>query len=66
PNPSNGNFTIEGNGIENAVITIFNNLGTIVRQYKSGDDVTNRLSAGVYFVEVAANGKLEMKKLIVQ
>ncbi|RZJ70779.1 MAG: T9SS type A sorting domain-containing protein [Flavobacterium sp.] len=66
PNPSDGNFTIEGNGIENAVITIFNNLGTIVRQYKSGDDVTNRLSAGVYFVEVTANGKREIKKLIVK
>ena len=66
PNPSDGNFTIEGNGIEKADITILNNLGMIVRQYKAGDDVTNRLSAGVYFVEVTANGKLEIKKLIVK
>ncbi|RZJ64879.1 MAG: T9SS type A sorting domain-containing protein [Flavobacterium sp.] len=66
PNPSNGNFTIEGNGIENAEITISNNLGKVVKQYKTGDDVTNRLSAGVYFVEVAANGKREVKKMIVK
>ncbi|RZJ70780.1 MAG: T9SS type A sorting domain-containing protein [Flavobacterium sp.] len=66
PNPSDGNFTIEGNGIENGQITIYNSLGSIMKQYNIRDEITNVLSAGVYFVEVNANGKREVKKLIVK
>ncbi|RZJ64878.1 MAG: T9SS type A sorting domain-containing protein, partial [Flavobacterium sp.] len=66
PNPSDGNFTIEGNGIENGQITIYNSLGSILKRYTIGEQVTNVLSAGVYFVEVSANGKREVKKLIIK
>ncbi|RZJ61589.1 MAG: T9SS type A sorting domain-containing protein [Flavobacterium sp.] len=67
PNPSDGHFILQGDAIAGAQITIYNQLGTVVRQYNVDDRSSEQhLSQGVYFVEISANGKREVKKLMIK
>ncbi len=67
PNPSEGSFTIQGDDIESAQVTIYNTIGRIVSGTHIGKQSrTFDLQQGMYFVEIVANGKREVKKLVVK
>ena len=58
PNPSNGQFTVEGNGI----MTITNTLGQVVFRNEVIERETVTLEKGIYFISI--NGM--SKKLVVR
>jgi hypothetical protein len=69
PNPSNGLFTITG--IEqNAIISIYNTLGELVKSIPSSDYNTtidlSDYSNGIYFIKIKSNKGESIQKLIKQ
>lgn len=70
PNPAHNNFTISGNGLEYADVTITNVLGAIISQHKIGNDTkfdynSSNLLPGVYFVEIRKDGESLVKKIVI-
>ncbi len=67
PNPTTGHFTLQGEGIENAQVTVYDAMGKVAGRYEGMDGLaTPVLAVGIYFVEIIANGKREVKKLVVK
>lgn len=75
PNPTNGDFTINMNGVttNNVKITMFNVIGKLVYETEAetnnGEFIkeisTNQLSNGVYFIKVNADNKDYTKKVVI-
>jgi hypothetical protein len=71
PNPTNGDFTLEGNDIEQADIKVINSLGQEVwvnlnKMNNRVDATTRNLSAGIYTVIVTTEGNRITKRLVVK
>lgn len=74
PNPSNGEFTVNMNGLksENAKVSVYSLIGKLVYESdvetSSGNLVkdinVNQLSNGVYFIKVSADNKEFTKKVV--
>ncbi len=66
PNPSNGDFFIEGNG--KVQIEICNSLGEIVfaKQGENKIAVNEKFSTGIYFVKISNGEKVQIKKLAIE
>jgi Zn-dependent metalloprotease len=71
PNHNNGNFTIKISGqIEPYTVEIFNNFGGLLGYVNCHDGLVNinrtNLNSGIYYVRITMNGKVAVKKVIVQ
>ena len=68
PNPSNGNFTIKANALEN--VKIFDAIGNlVVNENVSANSYVfnaNNLNAGVYFVQASANGNSNTQRVLIK
>jgi hypothetical protein len=68
PNPSNGNFTISSNDLDN--VKVFNALGILVfNETVSNNSInvsTSNLKSGIYFVQVTENGNFSTSRIIVK
>jgi len=64
PNPTKGSFTVE-TALSNAKVKVFNSNGVLVAENVANTEISN-LNSGLYFVEVAAEGKVGRKKLVVE
>ena len=68
PNPSNGNFTIKANALEN--VKIFDAIGNlVVNENVSANSYVfnaNNLNAGVYFVQASANGNTNTQRVVIK
>ena len=70
PNPATNKFSLEGEGLENARVEVFNVIGGMVDSrailnQKSIDFNTENWNAGVYLVVVAQGNKKATKKVVV-
>jgi len=70
PNPAHNNFTLSGNGLEFAEITVTNVLGAIMSQQKIGNETkfnynASNLIPGVYFVEIKKADEKVVKKIVI-
>ena len=70
PNPSDGNFVIVGEDIENSTITMTSMLGqeaafSIVANTNEASVQTSKLDKGVYIVTIRRNGVTEKRKMVV-
>ncbi len=71
PNPTEGQFTLEGFGLESATVEITNLVGAKLSlpmqkgYYKMNYDVSH-LQAGIYFAVIRKAGKTTVRKFIVQ
>ena len=71
PNPNDGNFTIKITGeLQPYTLEIFNSLGGLLGFVNCNDEIVNinrtDLNTGIYFVKITMNGKIAVKKIIVQ
>ena len=71
PNPNDGNFIVKITGeLQPYTLEIFNNLGELLGFVNSNDETLNinrtDLSAGIYFAKLTMNGKIALKKIVVQ
>lgn len=65
PNPAKNHFTIQlPQGLDLDRITIYSNLGEIIKSNDNNIVNTVELSSGVYYVEITTNYGTETKKLI--
>ncbi len=69
PNPSYGNFTVEGNQLSGSTITVIDVLGTVIMektaQSESVEFDTLNLSTGMYLIKIEKEKQIVIKKLIV-
>ena len=71
PNPTQGEFTIEGLN-DGDVVSIFDNLGSLILKkevdstFQIAFSLDNGISKGVYFIHVNGNNGRHVRKLIVQ
>ena len=71
PNPTQGQFTLEGRGLHQASITVLNGMGQ-VEQVERGFEQNRlvldgtHLAAGIYFVVIAHEDQRMVKKLVVK
>ena len=71
PNPNDGNFTVKVTGeVQPYTLEIFNNLGGMLGFVNCNDKIVNinrtDLNTGIYFVKITMNGKIAVKKIIIQ
>ena len=70
PNPATNKFSLEGEGLENATVEVFDVVGAkidsrTVQNQQSIDFNTENWNAGVYLVVVAQGNKKATKKVVV-
>ena len=70
PNPATNKFSLEGAGLENARVEVFDVVGTkvdsrMVLDQQSVDFITENWNAGVYLVVVTQGNKKATKKVVV-
>ncbi|UOK43893.1 MULTISPECIES: T9SS type A sorting domain-containing protein [Flavobacterium] len=69
PNPSNGHFTVEGEGLMGSEIVVFDILGKKVAERTADENLVefnqNNLRTGIYMVKIQKGKQVEVKKLIV-
>lgn len=76
PNPNNGNFKINLNGVDNGkklLLSVFNEMGSKIFSDETEVIGTNysrnfsmKLASGIYFIEIITDGQKISKKIIVQ
>jgi hypothetical protein len=72
PNPSKGKFELIGKEMDQADVFFVNSLGqstAVVEITRSEYNISfdcSTLASGIYFVQVTRNGKVEMKKLVIE
>ncbi len=69
PNPTNGKFTLEVNGVNDAIYTLHNSLGEILQTGRVGAALPTTLdlgayAEGVYYLKVQVAGEAINKKVI--
>ncbi len=68
PNPSNGNFTVSSNGLDN--VKVFDAIGNLVfNKFVNNNSInvsTSNLNSGIYFVQVTANGNTSTSRMVVK
>lgn len=62
PNPSNGQFTVEGTG----VLRVYNTLGQMMMTKEIREKHTLRLPKGLYFIHLDGENGVEMVKIVVK
>jgi hypothetical protein len=62
PNPTNGQFTVEGSGI----LCVFNTLGQLVLTQDVHEKATLELSQGLYFIRLEGENSVKMAKVVVK
>ncbi len=62
PNPSNGQFTVEGTG----VLRVYNTLGQMMMTKEIREKHTLRLPKGLYFIRLDGENGVEMVKIVVK
>lgn len=66
PNPSNGSFMLKNNVSE---LTLFNTMGKIVlrkQHLNAGETIHCQLPSGMYYVQMVANERLLLDKLVIE
>ncbi|MCL1938462.1 MAG: T9SS type A sorting domain-containing protein [Candidatus Azobacteroides sp.] len=71
PNPNNGNFTVKMIGeIQPYTVEIFNSSGGLLGHVNCNDETVNinraDLNTGIYYIKITMDGKITVKKIIVQ
>ena len=68
PNPSNGNFTVKANALEN--VKIFDAIGNLVvnQNVQANTYLVNadNLNAGIYFVQATASGNSNTQRILIK
>lgn len=69
PNPSNGNFTVEGNHLAGSAISVIDVLGNVIIQKKADSEQVDfnsiNLSSGMYLIRIEKDNQTTTKKLLV-
>ncbi|NMH29314.1 T9SS type A sorting domain-containing protein [Flavobacterium silvaticum] len=70
PNPSKGQFRVEGDNLIDSRITLVDMLGKVIREKMADDTIVTfdegQLNAGMYLVKIEKDGNTETKKLVIQ
>ena len=73
PNPSNGNITIKNSGISLEKVTVIDLNGRIITSQNLNGittnlnlDLSSKLSAGLYFIDISTENASTIKKLIIE
>jgi hypothetical protein len=70
PNPAHHQFTLNGTGLEYSEIKVTNVLGSIISNFKIGNETTfnydsSQLTPGIYFIVITKDEKTTTKKIVI-
>lgn len=69
PNPSNGNFTVQGNHLPGSSISVIDVLGNVITQKKADSDQVDfnslHLSSGMYLIRIEKDNQSTTRKLLI-